>query len=146
MQGAIPRAEATDTIKAIKAAAKVASPLAVLTPCGSYRRGKATSGDIDILVCHETDDPMTLTLIVAALIKRGILLDHMTSITPKVIYMGFEQYKTYPVRRIDLKFIPKASYYTGLIHYTGPFELTTVMRKEAKKRHMILNEYGLYTG
>jgi DNA polymerase/3'-5' exonuclease PolX len=31
-----------------------------------------------------------------------------------------------------------------MLYFTGPYELNTVMRYAAKKRGMLLNEYGLY--
>ena len=34
-------------------------------------------------------------------------------------YMGFSQYKTNPIRRIDIRFVPYDAYYSALLYFTG---------------------------
>jgi len=58
--------------------------------------------------------------------------------------MGFCKYKNSSVRRIDIRFVPYNSIHTAMLYFTGPMELNTRMRNNAKKRNMILNEYGLF--
>jgi DNA polymerase/3'-5' exonuclease PolX len=125
--------------------------------CGSYRRGKETSNDFDILIYHpsitsikQIHDPEThnvkayLELFVNYLSKKGYLLDHMTDKNYKMKYMGFFQYKNFDVRRMDIRIVPYKSLPAAMLYYTGPFELNKFMRTEAIKRNMLLNEYGLY--
>jgi DNA polymerase lambda len=55
-------------------------PGAKCNACGSYRRGKPTSGDIDILICPP-DDMETLDLLpqlIEDLSRDGLLTDHLT--------------------------------------------------------------------
>ena len=68
--------------------------------CGSYRRGKETSHDIDLLLC----DPKLLTMddvkqsnrlykIIKKLKKNNLITDDITSENVKTKYMGFTTYK-----------------------------------------------------
>ena len=157
VQGNIPRKEVVDVEKyLIKEAHKIDPDLEIMI-CGSYRRGKATSGDIDVLVYHpnvKTSKQILhpkqfgldsfLEIFVNELTDAKFLLDNMTDKNYNIKYMGFSKYKNFPVRRIDIRYIPYNSLPTAILYFTGPYELNTVMRTEAKKRGMILNEYGLY--
>lgn len=140
----------------IKEAHKIDSELDIII-CGSYRRGKKTSGDIDVLIFHPNIKTMQhikqpdkfkldsyLELFINALTHKGFLLDNLTDKNYYMKYMGFSKYKNNPVRRIDIRFIPYKSLPTAMLYFTGPYELNTIMRIAAKKRDMILNEYGLY--
>jgi DNA polymerase beta len=157
VKGSIPRTEVAEINKYLeKVAHKIDSKLEIVI-CGSYRRGKPTSGDIDVLMYHpdvttkaEIDNPKEhgfqsyLEEFVDTLEAGKFLLDHMTDKDYTMKYMGFCKYKNNPVRRIDIRWFPYKSYFTAMLYFTGPYELNTDMRSEAKKRGMILNEYGLY--
>lgn len=125
--------------------------------CGSYRRGKKTSGDIDVLFFNHnvvTGDQLLhpqkyklqphLKLLIEKLKTNGFLLDDLTHKNYDRKYMGFCKYKSNPVRRIDIRYVPYKSLATAMLYFTGPYELNTEMRTAAKKRGLILNEYGLY--
>ena len=157
VQGAIPRAEVTATGEYLQKIAYTVDPKLEVVICGSYRRGKPTSGDIDVLVYHpdaktkeEVLNPQAHGLLsyleefIDTLEISGFILDHMTDKNYRMKYMGFSKYKKNPVRRIDIRWFPYNSYHTATLYFTGPYELNTTMRTEAKKRGMILNEYGLY--
>ena len=84
--------------------------------CGSYRREKETSGDIDILITHDdikTDKDIDnckdqinfLEEIINSLEKSKFLVDHLTN-NGTTKYMGLCKYKSNPIRRIDIRFIP----------------------------------------
>jgi DNA polymerase/3'-5' exonuclease PolX len=60
--------------------------------------------------------------------------------------MGFCKYDKFPVRRIDIRFIPFLSWYPALLYFTGSKELNLMMRNKAKKLGYKLNEYGLFKG
>ena len=51
-----------------------------LTVCGSYRRGMATSGDVDILLCDHTGKPHDglLTVLIQSLEECGFLTDRLS--------------------------------------------------------------------
>lgn len=125
--------------------------------CGSYRREKPTSGDIDVLISKldttqlsvKTDSTNHLEIFINKLktpIKSNnnqpLLVDDMTNnYTTK--YMGFAKYKTNPFRRIDIRFVSYDVYHSALLYFTGSAELNLKMRKIAKKLKLKLSEYGL---
>jgi DNA polymerase beta len=124
--------------------------------CGSYRREKQTSGDIDVLVSKlgtkldEPDETNHLARFVDRLKKpiksndsKPLLVDDMTDKNFTTKYMGFAQFKTNPFRRIDIRFIPYDAYYPALLYFTGSADLNVKMRKIAKTMKLKLSEYGL---
>ena len=122
--------------------------------CGSYRREKSTSGDIDILITkYGTLDPninyleTIIKLLKESLTKnddKPLLIDDMTDKNIKTKYMGFGKYKENPPRRIDIRFIPSESWYAALVYFTGSAELNKKMRNIAKSKKLKLSEYGLF--
>lgn len=157
VHGNIPRKEIESIDKYLVKQAHKVDPSLEIMICGSYRRGKLTSGDVDVLMYHpdvkttkQIIHPKNfgldayLEIFIQQLTDEGFLLDHLTDKNYNMKYMGFCKYKTNPVRRIDIRFIPYNSLPTAMLYFTGPYELNTVMRSAAKKRGMILNEYGLY--
>ena len=122
--------------------------------CGSYRRGKDISGDIDILFTKKTIDKnenINHLDILIQLLKTNIkknndkpfIVDDITDKNYETKYMGFSQYKDNPIRRLDVRFIPYESYFSGLLYFTGPAELNKNMRVIAKNLGYKLSEYGL---
>ena len=121
--------------------------------CGSYRRKKITSNDIDVLLTHNkinTDNQKDKSKInyllefVNKLKENKILKDDLTDGEIKTKYMGFSKLNRKPVRRIDIRFVPKRSYYPALLYFTGSYQLNQDMRQIAKSQGYKLNEYGLY--
>jgi len=121
--------------------------------CGSYRRKKATSGDIDVLVSRlgDLDDNENYLENIITSLKESIepnnnkplLIDDLTELG-KTKYMGFIKYKNNPPRRIDIRFIPYDSWFSALLYFTGSAELNKQMRQLAKKEDLKLSEYGLF--
>ncbi len=119
--------------------------------CGSYRRGKKTSGDIDILFSKlNSGDESHLKILINNLKKniklnnnQPLLIDDITYKTQKTKYMGIAKYKNNYPRRIDIIYIPYVYYYSALLYFTGSAELNLKMRKIAKKHGYKLSEYGL---
>ena len=127
--------------------------------CGSYRRMKPKSGDIDVLLTkYGTKDSISdkksseyLTLFVNTLKepvkynnKKKFLVDDMTDKNITTKYMGFSKYKDSPIRRIDIRFIPYQSYHSALLYFTGSGDLNKKMRNIAKGMDLKLSEYGLF--
>ncbi len=126
------------------------------TICGSYRRKKPTSNDIDILIANpkvvtpeqfSTQDSALITLI-TTLKEERFLLDDLTDKEYEIKYMGFCQLtdkdKKYPIRRIDIRYVPYESYYSALLYFTGSGDFNRKMRLLAKELNYKLSEYGLY--
>jgi DNA polymerase/3'-5' exonuclease PolX len=126
--------------------------------CGSYRREKPFSNDIDVLITRlgtKASDKKTeaiyMNKFVAKLKKerrqnddKPFLIDDMTDKKSTCKYMGFCKYKDNPPRRIDIIFIPHESYNTALLYFTGSKDMCVEMRKKAKKLGYKLNENQLY--
>jgi DNA polymerase beta len=157
VKGVIPRDEIQDTEKMFNVIANKIDTKLKIVICGSYRREKNTSNDIDMLIYHPDIKSMKeifikhnngeksyLELFVELLTSKGYIIDHLTDKNYTMKYMGFLKYNNYDVRRLDIRYISLLSLPTALLYFTGPYELNTYMRQEAKKRNMLLNEYGLY--
>jgi len=121
--------------------------------CGSYRRKKTFSGDIDVLILHpdiknndEIDkfDNDILGDIVSHLTKKKLLVDHLTE-SGKTKYMGICRLKKIGRgRRIDIRFIPYESKASAILYFTGSANFNKYMRTEALKKGYTINEYGIY--
>ena len=119
--------------------------------CGSYRREKDTSNDIDILISklnsNSINNNNNLKIIIDELKSLNnnklLLVDDITDKNIKTKYMGFCKYKNNPVRRIDIRFVPYNSYYTALLYFTGSKDLNTKMRIKAHELGYKLSEYNL---
>ena len=111
------------------------------TICGSFRRNKSSSGDIDILVKKNNNE---LEDIVNILSKSNFLVAHLTS-NSKTKYMGvckipqFAQYM-----RIDIRLVTPQQYPYAILYFTGSKNTNTFMRNKAIKLGLKLNEYGLF--
>ena len=149
----IPREEVQRAEKLLKNAAKHMNPDLQITLCGSYRRGRAKSGDIDCLITHpdiKTMDELDnypinlLSKYVEFLTKLDFLVDHLTD-NGRSKYMGFcvIPKKTPVARRIDIRFIPYDSYGAAILYFTGSKTFNTQMRAFALGKGYSLNEYGL---
>jgi DNA polymerase/3'-5' exonuclease PolX len=124
--------------------------------CGSYRREKTTSGDIDVLISklgtlEKNKDSTSLELFVNKLKEKiktnddkPLLIDDITDKNFETKYMGFAKYKDNPVRRIDIRYVAYDSYYSALLYFTGSADLNKKMRNIAKSKGLKLSEYGLF--
>ncbi|KAL3245168.1 hypothetical protein MRX96_018304 [Rhipicephalus microplus] len=116
--------------------------------CGSYRRGLPTSGDIDLLVCHNsyrsTDrrPPKLLARLVEHLREAGIITDIMSLGETK--FAGVCQLdSSKPHRRIDIRVLPQDQFFCGLLYFTGSDLFNQSMRAHAVQQNMKLSEYAL---
>lgn len=145
IQERIPRKEIEDFEKLINLILKKKENI-IFQICGSFRRGKETSGDIDILISNKENNKSCILSFVKILIELDILVDHLT-INGENKYMGIgklpsKKYKTF--RRIDIKFVEMESYSASLLYFTGSANLNKEMRRKAIQKGYKLNEYGLY--
>jgi DNA polymerase/3'-5' exonuclease PolX len=121
------------------------------TTCGSYRRLKDTSGDIDFMIIHNDYKTMDtemkknyLDIVVNKLINKNFIIDSLTKTDVKTKYMGIFKWKTSKPRRIDIRIIPLESYYPALLYFTGSKDFNKQMRLNAISMDYTLNEYGLF--
>lgn len=120
--------------------------------CGSYRRGKPYSNDIDFLFTHkdikeksELDDSTHLKKLIKKLHNIGFLVDDLTDQDITTKYAGFCQLSSkHDIRRLDIRLVPYPSYYPAILYFTGSGDFNQKMRHDAKKKDYLLSEYGLY--
>lgn len=118
--------------------------------CGSYRRGKPTCGDVDILVTRTDDKPVKgmLEPILVKLEKQGFLHERLgnTRLSDKgsEMYMGVcKAPKDTHFRRIDIKVYPKEQFAFALLYFTGSDYFNRSMRLFAEKKGYTLSDHGL---
>jgi len=130
----IPRDEVTRMFSGVRKS--IGSMVDKLQVVGSYRRGKPTSGDIDILAVSDTE---TLQDLVDKLIEDRVVKD--------VLGLGATMFRgitTRPYRRIDIRLVKQDEYPCALMYFTGSKDFNTYMRRRAISMYMKLNEYHLY--
>lgn len=111
------------------------------TVCGSYRREKDLSSDIDVLILEENHN---LNSIIKLLKNKNILVDDLTT-KGNTKYMGICKLPNFPqFMRIDIRLIPSNSYPFAILYFTGSKQTNTYMRNQAIKLNLKLNEYGLF--
>jgi DNA polymerase beta len=154
IQKRIPRSEMDEHAKLVKGVIKKINPDITVNCCGSYRRGKPDSGDIDILITHpnfvkqQKSDPLKiLTKVVNELKKRKYLIDELANGVHQ--YMGIcklpqeDDSEERIARRIDIKLFPTDGYYPALLHFTGSGEHNRQLSCIAINKGFKLGEYAL---
>ncbi len=128
----------------------------VLELCGSYRRQKAFSNDIDVLISKKdtfahSKSQNHLERFVNKLknpLKHNnnqpLIIDSMTDKRIVTKFLGFSKLLDNPPRRLDIRFVNYDSYPAALLYYTGSAQLNVKMREIAKKKGYKLSEYGLF--
>lgn len=101
--------------------------------CGSYRRGKETVGDLDILSVT-ADKKSTMETFVNYEDVEKILSKGETK-SSVIIKQNFQ---------VDLRLVDTESYGSALIYFTGSKSHNVVIRKLAIKKNYKINEYGVY--
>jgi len=102
-------------------------------PCGSYRRGCETIGDIDILALSPDS---------ARLIKEFTERECVE----KVIARGGTKGSVFTGNRVqvDLRVVPEKSWGSAVMYFTGSKRHNIHLREYALRKDYLLNEYGLY--
>jgi DNA polymerase/3'-5' exonuclease PolX/predicted flap endonuclease-1-like 5' DNA nuclease len=122
--------------------------------CGSYRRGRDKSGDIDCCILHpdiktqediKTNQYNILANFVEMLINVGFIIDQLDMGLQK--FMGLcmikqTNKKTNVARRLDIRFMPYESYGSAILYFTGSANFNTNIRKIALNKGYSLSEFG----
>jgi len=125
--------EADAVAQDVKEHLKSCQSIEQLELAGSYRRGKETVGDLDVLVVSRDAAQVMNRLAeypeLADVIGRG---DTKMSI------------RTHQGLQIDVRVVPAESFGAALQYFTGSKEHNVVVRGLAKQRGLKINEYGVY--
>lgn len=149
----IPREEIQQIEEILKKSIAELDDKYVETICGSYRRGKKESGDIDVLITHPSytsedkgakKKSELLKVIVRCLEKEELIIDTISLGPTK--FMGVCQLptdKNKPFRRLDIRLAPFDQYYCAILYFTGSDLFNRNMRAHALEKKFTLNEYTL---
>ena len=138
------------------------SPDYISTICGSYRRGKDYSADVDILITNKKlksrEDTGKYLEQVLSILSKYFIVDSLTT-SFNTHYQGFASFSQIPdlhnnydhkifnthfnVIRLDIIVVPIQYYYSALMHFTGSRKFNQKMRLHAKSLGYKLSEYGL---
>jgi DNA polymerase (family 10) len=126
-------ADAEQLTQALRRHLATAAGIERLELAGSYRRGKDTVGDLDILVVAA--DPV-------AVMDRFATFPALSS----VIGRGDTKMsvRTGENFQIDLRVVPARSFGAALQYFTGSKEHNVVLRGRAKQQGLKINEYGVF--
>ncbi|KAF8498194.1 hypothetical protein F5888DRAFT_229651 [Russula emetica] len=154
----MPREEASEIFGAIKSIALSFDPKLFVEIMGSYRRGKATCGDIDVMITRSPDDGKThagiIPRLLSALHSAGIITEDLSLSSDandnvESSYRGLcvrptTAGQTRIRRRIDILAIPWETRGAALIYFTGDDIFNRSIRLKANKMGYSLNQRGLF--
>ncbi|MEC7448565.1 MAG: PHP domain-containing protein, partial [Planctomycetota bacterium] len=126
-------ATADELVQRLRAHLKKCEAIQELEFAGSYRRGKETVGDLDVLVVSqagpEVMDHFGEFTEIASVTVRG---DTKMSVRTKKAF------------QIDLRVVPRESFGAALAYFTGSKEHNVALRGLAKQKQLRLNEWGVF--
>ncbi|KAF7373640.1 DNA polymerase lambda [Mycena sanguinolenta] len=152
----MPREEAAALFDIIKPIALGIDPKLEIQIMGSFRRGKADCGDIDIMITRCPFDGKTHTGILHDLLKAlheaKIITEDLAlpenPLDEEAIYRGLCHLPQAGSRRrrIDFLTVPWKSRGAALLYYTGDDIFNRAMRYKANRLGYSLNQKGLFAG
>lgn len=139
--GKIPRTE-IDDYKVVFDEAMIESnvPGSKYEIVGSYRRGKQSSGDIDVIITNENDNKV-FDKFIDILKEKRIIVEILTRGKTKSLTIARLPDKS--ARRIDFLYTSPEEYPFAVLYFTGSKIFNTVMRHRAFKLGYTLNEHGI---
>ncbi|OKL60131.1 hypothetical protein UA08_04482 [Talaromyces atroroseus] len=151
-QQRIPRAEVAVHANIVRAAVQAIDPDMEVIVAGSYRRGAADCGDIDVLITKNTGTleyirDLMIENVVPTLTQKGFLKVSLaaTSRGDGSKWHGASALPDTEIwRRIDLLFVPGSEIGAALLYFTGNDIFNRSLRLLARKKGMRLNQRGLY--
>lgn len=109
--------------------------LANFAAAGSFRRGRETVGDVDLLVTA-ADAPPVMERFLAG-VGRGEILAHGETKSSLRLENGLQ---------VDLRVVPEESFGAALQYFTGSQQHNILLRGLAKDAGLKINEYGVFRG
>lgn len=129
----INRGTADQIAAQIVAALQALSTVKKIDVAGSYRRGRETMGDLDLMV--DADDPAEVMRVFTGL-----------PMVEKVQAHGETKssVRTRQNVQVDLRVVDRKSYGAALLYFTGSKHFNIKLRQIAKRGRMKVNEYGVF--
>lgn len=150
MNTRIPRLECDEILNIIKTEIYNILPEEIIHVelCGSYRRGKESCGDIDILITRKDEGSIDgiLSALTAKLQKINLIRENLSeSVADKLRYHTTVlcKHKDNPHRQVDIKVYHKDFFYFALLFFTGSKQFNRNMRLHAKKIGYVLTDLSL---
>ena len=146
----IPRSEVVQHGNIVKKVLQKIDPAFEVIISGSYRRGSATSSDIDCIITRPNTPGAHIRQIVLDKLvpklfrKRFFVADGSKSHGACQLPSSNPDTNTNPWRRIDLLLVPSAELGAALIYFTGNDIFNRSLRLLAGTKGMRLNQRGLY--
>jgi DNA polymerase (family X) len=100
---------------------------------GSYRRGRETVGDLDILVAAADGERVMQHLL--AYDEIGEVLSHGHTRTTVLLRSGLQ---------VDVRVVPRKSFGAALHYFTGSKGHNIAIRRLGQQRGLKINEYGIF--
>lgn len=104
-----------------------------VTVAGSYRRGKETVGDLDILAIADKKSPIMDRFV--AYDEVAEVLSHGTTRSSVILRSGIQ---------VDVRVVPERSYGAALHYFTGSKPHNIAIRRLGQKAGLKINEYGVF--
>ena len=151
----IPRSEVSAHASIVRKACAEADPEIQLVVGGSYRRGAADCGDIDLIITKENASlesirTILVDTVIPQLFKEGFLKVGLATSSSRSKDHGSKWHGASALldsrvwRRIDLLFVPWDEFGAALIYFTGNDIFNRSIRLLASRKGMRLNQHGLY--
>lgn len=109
---------------------------------GSYRRGAADSGDIDLIITNSENNREIFVKFIDRLVEKGIVVDLLSRGNIKSLAVSRLPGKAN--RRIDFLYATPEEYPFSLLYFTGSMAFNTIMRQRALERGYTLNEHSFH--
>nr|XP_008268607.1 DNA polymerase lambda isoform X3 [Oryctolagus cuniculus] len=146
----MPREEAAEIEQTVREAAQAFNPGLLCVACGSFRRGKATCGDVDVLITHPDGRAHQgiFSRLLDSLRQRGFLTDDLVSHEENGLQQKYLGVCRLPGpgrrhRRLDIIIVPYSEFACALLYFTGSAHFNRSMRALAKTKGMSLSEHTL---
>ncbi|HIE10880.1 MAG TPA: DNA polymerase/3'-5' exonuclease PolX, partial [Kiritimatiellae bacterium] len=106
-----------------------------VTIAGSYRRGRETVGDLDLLAIATKSSPIMDRFVAYDEVVE--ILSHGTTRSSVVLRSGLQ---------VDVRVVPQRSYGAALHYFTGSKAHNIAIRRLGQKVGLKINEYGVFRG
>jgi DNA polymerase (family 10) len=126
-------AEANEVVQMLRGHLQKCPDIEQLEFAGSYRRGKETVGDIDVLVVAKNASAVMDCFAACPSIDQ-VLARGDTKMAIR-LYTGLQ---------VDLRVVPAESFGAALQYFTGSKEHNVILRGRAKDKGLKINEYGVF--